>query len=344
MIPYPEQFEATFAAVTKERGIISAVTGSGKSLIIALIINELQCRTLIVVPSLELKAQLSTSLARWFGEDNIGRNKNIYVENVQALDTRERLKYDVLIIDEFHHSASASYRKLNKYAWADIYYRFGLTATPWRSDAEEKLLLESILSEVIYTISYKQAVSRNMIAPVEAYYLEIPKQETDAYTWSEVYSSLVVNNEVRNQVIAQVLKTLEQNNVFTLCLVKEVKHGQILANLTGVPFVHGEDEESRDYIDLFNRGEVKTLIATEGILGEGIDTKPCEYVIIAGLGKAKSGFLQKVGRAVRNYPGKESAKVILFKDKSHKYLIRHYNEQRKIMLEYYGVRVVELKA
>ena len=128
----------------------------------------------------------------------------------------------------------------------------------------------------------------------------------------------------------------------TLCLVREVIHGKILSDLTGYPFVSGEDDESRDYIRQFNAGEIKTLIGTTGILGEGVDTKPCEYVVIAGLGKAKSQFMQAVGRAVRTYPGKESAKVIIFNDRSHKYLIRHYNEQSRILLDEYGIKPVKL--
>ena len=42
----------------------------------------------------------------------------------------------------------------------------------------------------------------------------------------------------------------------------------------------------------FNMGEIKTLIGTTGVVGEGVDTRPTEYVIIAGLGKSKPAFMQ----------------------------------------------------
>lgn len=343
MTPYSEQLKAVKAFVAEHRGIISAVTGSGKSLIAALIINELQVRTLIVVPSVELKEQLTVSMRKWFGASKVGKNKDIYVENVQAFDPKEIIKgYDALIIDEFHHSGAHTYQKLNKTAWQNIYYRCGMTATPFRSNEEETILLESVLSQIVFDISYATAVVNKYIVPVDAYYIEIPKQKTDAYTWAEVYSQLVVKNDARNLAISRLLLALTEEKKSTLCLVKEVAHGQELSDITGIPFVNGQDEESRDYIRQFNSGSIKALIGTEGILGEGVDTKPCEFVIIAGLGKAKSAFMQKVGRAVRTYPGKESAKVCIIKDQSHKFLLRHYKAQVTILKEEYGIDVTKL--
>lgn len=342
MIPYKEQEDAATAAGKYHRGIISATTGSGKSLIAALIINKLQVRTLIVVPSLYLKVQLTEAMKNWFGNAKVGPNKDIFIENVQALDVKGQLDYDCLIIDEFHHSASSSYRKLNKYAWSNIYYRFGLTATPWRNNVEEKLLLESVLSDVIYNIDYKTSVKNGFVVALEAYYIELPKVLTDAYSWAQVYSELVVRNENRNNVIAGLLQTLEASDAPTLCLVKEIAHGEALSLMSGIPFANGQDDASRDYIRQFNSGEIKALIGTVGVLGEGIDTRPAEFIIIAGLGKAKSAFMQNVGRGLRKYPGKESAKVIIFKDKSHKFTLRHFNEQKKILLEEFGIIPVKL--
>lgn len=344
VIPYMEQTEAANRAAVKHRGIISAITGSGKSLMIGLVVHGLQCRTLIVAPSVELKQQLSDSMAKWFGKDKVGKGKDIYVENVQALDPNTAVSgYDCVIIDEFHHSGAATYRNLNKTAWKDIYYRFGFTSTPFRSNEDERLLLESVLSEVIYRLDYKTAAAKGYIVPVEAYYVELPKSSTDYYTWAEVYSKVVVNNEYRNELIAYMLLGFAVAKKSTLCLVKEIRHGEILSKLTGIPFVNGQDEKSRQYIQEFNNGHITAIIGTEGVIGEGVDTRACEIVVIAGLGKAKSAFMQKIGRTLRKFPGKESGKVILFKDFSHKFTLRHFKEQIKILKEEYGVMTIKLK-
>lgn len=336
--PYRAQTDAILAAKKAQRGIISMPTGTGKSFVIALLAVTFDVKTLIVVPSLEIKKQLITSLLECFGTLRF-----ITVENIDSSTLPTRTDFDCLIIDEAHHSAAKTYQKLNKTAWKDIYYRFFLTATPFRNNPEETLLFESIAGQVIYELSYKEAIEEGYIVPVEAYYYELSKIDNDYYTWGEVYSKLIVKNETRNLEISRLLLKLNAKSKATLCLVKEVAHGQALADTTGLPFVNGTDDESRHYIKAFNKGEIKVLIGTTGILGEGVDTKPCEYVVIAGLGKAKSAFMQNVGRAVRKYPGKESAKAILFRDRSHRFCLRHFREQVKILKDEYGISPIRLE-
>lgn len=338
--PYPEQLEAANAAIKATRGIIVAPTGTGKSLIIALMVERLKVHTLIVVPSLEIKRQLNASLSEIFGSKNVGPGKMICVANVDSLDPKEEATgYDAVIIDEFHHSGAETYRLLNKHAWTKVYYKFGLTATPFRSQDHEKLLLESVLSNVIYEIRYQDAVAKGYIVPLEAYYIEVPKKNTDGYTWQEVYKDLVVNNEPRNKIIYNLLSSLNAEGRSTLCLVKEIAHGELLYPFR---YSYGADQDSKKYIKEFNARHINVLVGTTGVLGEGVDTKPCEYVIIAGLGKSRNAFMQQVGRAFRRYPGKESGKVIIFLDKSHKWTRAHFREQCKILKEEYNIIPVKL--
>lgn len=348
MSPYPEQIAAAEAAVKYERGVIVAPTGCGKSLIVALIIDKLKVPTLVVVPSLELKKQLTATLKELFGYCNAGELKDnlfIAVENVDALDHNKVLDYDCVIIDEFHHSAAETYQKLNKHSWHGVYYKFGLTATAFRSNENERLLLESVLSQVIYRIGYHTAVEQEYIVPLEAYYIELPKRpiEGNEFNWQSMYNELVVSNISRNNLIMKLLHNLQEAGIPTLCLVKEINHGENLQTAGIPPFINGADEESRYLINEFNEGRVKVLIGTTGVLGEGIDTRPCEYVIIAGLGKSKNAFMQNVGRSFRLHPGKESAKVIIFYDKSHKWTRAHFRAQCKYLLDEYAVIPVKIE-
>lgn len=331
---YPWQLKALQRAISQGRGTISAPTGAGKSMIIRMISQRFNLKTLIVVPSLEIKKQLVETLKDL---------KNVIIENIDSTSLKHIRDCDILIIDEAHHVASKTYQKLNKNVWTGITYRFFLTATPFRNDTEETLLFESIAGHVIYKLDYATAIKNNYIVPVESYFIEIPKQSTDAYTYAQAYSQLVVNNDIRNDIIATLLNSLHKNDIFTLCLVREVAHGKILSDMSGAPFVSGADDDSRQFIRQFNSGGIKTLIGTTGVLGEGIDTKPAEFIIIAGLGKAKSQFMQQVGRGVRTYPGKESAKIVLFYDKSHKFTSRHFKEQAKICKEEYGIVPIKLE-
>lgn len=330
---YQWQIDALESAYDNYRGAIRAPTGTGKSRAMGMIAESFGLKTLWVVPSLEIKKQTITS---W------GHLKNVMITNIDDPKLEKLTDFDMLLIDECHGAAAKRYHRLNKTAWTGIFYRYAFSATTFRNDPEETLLYESIAGQEIYSLSYADAVASKYIVPIEAYFIETKKQMSDAYTYRQVYNELVVNNTARNTDIAKLLTSLHSSGKSTLCLVKEVAHGNILSEMTGLPFINGADDDSRKYIKRFNEGALKVCISTEGIMGEGVDTKPCEYVVVAGGGKAKSGFMQLCGRAVRNYPGKETAKVILVKDKSHKFLLRHYNAQVKIMKEEYGAIPVKL--
>lgn len=337
-IPYPAQKEALAAAIQHQRGILTMPTGSGKSMVAMLIINALKLKTLIVVPNLSIKLQMQETVHEFFG-----KTSHITVENIDSSTLSKPGNWDLLLVDEAHHAAAKTYQTLNQTAWKNIYYRFFLTATPFRTAEEEQILLKAITGDVIYKLSYADAVKSRCIVPVEAFYVDVPKTAVNGNTWQSVYSEVVVHKEARNDIIADMLFSLEALDKPTLCLVKEIKHGKILSEKTGFPFVSGEDAASKKFIGEFNSGKQTVLIGTSGVLGEGVDTKPCEYCLIAGLGKARSAFMQQVGRAVRTYPGKESAKIILFSDPSHKWTKNHFSEQKKILLEEYGISAERLE-
>lgn len=335
--PYTAQLEASKIAYNRGEGIVSMPTGTGKSLTIALTIDLFQLKTLIIVPNLELKKQFDDQVKQYFGN-----TASITVLNIDSPKLRTETDYDLLIIDECHHTAARTYHQLSRTAWKGIRHRVCFTATAYRNIKEEMILFQAIAGDVVYHLSYKDAIDADYIVPVEAYYVDLPKTPNDYYSWAEVYKNLIVNNGYRNGLISGMMHELSSGGVSTLCLVKEVEHGDNISAIGCIKFINGQDEDSRDYIRQFNKGGIMSLIGTTGIIGEGVDSRPAEYIIVAGLGKAKSAFMQNIGRGVRKYPGKETCKVILFRDASHKFTLRHFNAQKKILLDELGVIPIKL--
>lgn len=331
--PYAEQLEISDVAGIKHRGVISAVTGFGKSVTMALVVEKLQVRTLIVVPTVTLKHQLRASFLTWFGSLD-----NIDIENIDSPSLRTGKHYDCLIIDEAHHSTSKTYTTLNKKFWSGIYYRFFFTATPFRSNVEENIILKSICGDIIYEVSYQMAVDKGYIVPMMAFVVDSVKFQPkgNLRSYAAMYAELIVLNLHRNNRIALSLGRLHSQGKSSLCLVKEIRHGEILSEITGFPFANGQDGNSQDLIREFNSGRMKTLIATTGVCGEGIDTKPAEYILLAGSGKSPVQFAQNIGRGFRKYPCKESCKVLLFTSPSHAWFRSHHREQIAILRDRYG--------
>lgn len=351
IVPYPEQNEVGPACLREHRGIVVGPTGVGKSYMLAKAIDALQVCTLVVVPSLSLKTQLTASLRACFGEEMVGplslkgqRMHFVTVENVDALDPKHPVKgIDCVITDEFHHSGAETYRKLNMKAWNDIYFRLGFTATPFRAKSEERLLLESVLSRVIYQIPYEVAVRKGYIVPMESYYVDLPAKplKCRGQHWHSVYSECIVNNEERNRIIVDMAENLHGAGVPALILVKQVDHGVKLRDMLvdrGIfaPFANGLDENSDQLIADFNALKRPILIGTMGKIGEGVDTKPCEYVILAGGGKSRNQFMQNAGRGFRRFGSKQTCKIVLFRDTSHRWLIDHFKECCKTLRAEYG--------
>lgn len=342
---YPEQKAAAEAAGGLKRGIVVAPTGLGKSVIAALIIAELKVPTLVVVPRLELKRQLMQTLSEIFGNEKVGSGRPIDVQNVDSLDPNKVVTdRGCVIIDEFHHSGAATYQKLNKKAWSKIYSKIGLTATPFRADEDERLLLESVLSQVIYRVNYREAVDKGYIVPFDVYYYDLPKQQMkgNSNNWASVYSELIVNNKIRNELIVDLMKRLHASKCSTLTLVKEVAHGETLSALSGAAFAHGQAEDCKDLIGWFSSAKLRSLIATTGVAGEGVDTKAAEFILLAAGGKSKNQFMQNVGRCFRRFEGKERGSVIMFRDPSHKFLLKHFNACVRYLRDEYGIVPIKL--
>ena len=70
-----------------------------------------------------------------------------------------------------------------------------------------------------------------------------------------------------------------------------------------------------------------TLAST--IFDEGIDCRPLDTLILAGSGISQTRALQRVGRTLRPYDGKEEATVIDFEDNC-KYMLKHSRKRRKM--------------
>lgn len=174
------------------RGIVSVVTGGGKTAFAHLCISELQkrvsdVRTIIVVPTLVLLDQWYVSLQEdlnvpqgdivcFSGEE---KNATPGAVNIVVINTARRTAGAIgdhprtfLIVDECHRAGSP---KNAKGLRGRHFAALGLSATPVREyDDGFSVYIEPALGKVIYEYDYRQARIDGVISPFSVINVEIP--------------------------------------------------------------------------------------------------------------------------------------------------------------------------
>ena len=177
---YPWQKDA-FAAWKEagRSGIVTAVTGAGKTRMALLAIREqlgTKGRVVIVVPTKELQQQWFEEISERFTTRSVGRLgggyrqtlKDVHILIAIASSGRE-YSYDVakganclLVADECHRYASPSNRRALDPRCAK---RLGLTATLDRSDGLHDEVLLPYFGSVVYSLGYREALAAKVISP-----------------------------------------------------------------------------------------------------------------------------------------------------------------------------------
>jgi len=158
------QLPAVLAASQKGIGVIVAPPGSGKTVVGLKIIADKQQPALIVVHRKQLADQWAERIEAFLGipKHDIGKigdgktkiGKQITIAMIQSLskelqkpEANQLVKsFGTIIVDECHHIAAETFK--NAISLFHSYYLYGLTATPFRKNSDERLIFIH-LGEVI---------------------------------------------------------------------------------------------------------------------------------------------------------------------------------------------------
>lgn len=361
------QEDAIKEALQHKRGVLHMATGSGKTVVAAHLIARHQRPTVFFVHTKDLLYQAKERFEQVLGVpigqigDNIVEPRDITIATIQTAvraygekyekfddedwddvtdveaeekrraiqDTLERA--EVVMFDECHHIASATFYFIAMKV-ANGFFRYGLSATPYRSDKQD-LMIEAALGQRIVKIDSSFLIERGyLVKPLIRFIAMPPPQPVRGRPeYPKIYASEVVENDYRNRLIAQLTAKVVAKNRTVLILVQQIKHGKILQGLIPeAEFVQGND--SSDYrTDCLNRlrsRKLKVLIATT-LADEGLDLPTLDCLVLAGGGKSETRALQRVGRALRIAEGKRRALVYDFWDEA-RFLNEHARKRMQI--------------
>jgi len=244
----------------------------------------------------------------------------------------EYKRASLVIIDEVHHvpARTVMYCMLNN-PWC---LRLGLSATPWRSDGRD-LDIYAVCGDVVpRQVFSSELIRKGYLVPARIYMLHYrPRYAAKASIlgWMEV-KRLVMTDRRRARLIAELASGLPKP---CLILVREILQGRIICEELGrrglrYSFVYGMvDPDLREKVfDMVRSGEIEVLVATT-LADEGLDLPPLRSIILAGGGKSYTRTFQRVGRALRPYPGKERAVIVDIWDEV-KYFADHARERLRM--------------
>ena len=332
------------------RGVFEAAVGSGKSLVMAHLIKKISCNALIVVPSRGLSGQLYRDFCEWFGARNvqlldaakirkIKKPAAISIVTVQSLGSlvktgefKEFAQHiDALYVDEVHHAGASTYTSLLE-DLDHVYYRFGFSGTFLRND-NKTLEMWSFLSNVLYQYPASRAIQEGYLTPLQVYMHTMKGRANQKYQ-TEYDQNYCANPELLEK-IADIVSNYPDKQILILVNKKD-KCGLVIheyLNSIGIDnsYISGDNskDEINDTISNFNDKRINVLIGSS-VIGEGIDVRSTDHLIMSQGGKSEITMVQAAGRVLRLYEGKTLATIHDFRFEGSRYMIKHAAEREEI--------------
>jgi superfamily II DNA or RNA helicase len=260
--------------------------------------------------------------------NGLSTEKEAEVSDDDKVRVRELIgKAKVMICDEVQHWSSETCQVVSDNC-SNAYYRFGISATPYR-DLGDDILIDACFGKTISEINASFLIKKGFLVKPKICFVHTSGVFRGNY--HQVYSDAIVNNDYRNNLIKNIATNMTASGRQVLILVKQIDHGKILEEMIpNSKFVHGSSSRStrKEHLDYMREGGSHVTIASV-IFDEGIDVKPLDGLILAGSGKSSTRAMQRIGRVIRACDGKEDAFVVDFFDNV-KYLKSHSKKRREM--------------
>ena len=311
-------------------------TGSGKTIMLSAVagsvLDDPDAKACILAHRDELTAQnmdkfsrvkpgVSTSVfdsrtKSWSGRATFAMVQTLCREN--HLDAMPTL--DLLVIDEAHHAASESYRRIIDRVLAKNSRTrvFGVTATPNRGDRKG---LREVFSNVADQITLGELIASGHLVPPRTFVIDVGAQEELArvrrsaidFDMEEV-AAILNKTPITNAVIRHWRERAGDRKTIVFCSTvahaESVNEAFIDAGIRSV-LIHGElsESERRQRLHDFEHSGAQVIVNI-AVLTEGYDFTPTSCIVLLRPSSYKSTLIQMVGRGLRTVDPQEYPRTI----------------------------------
>jgi superfamily II DNA or RNA helicase/HKD family nuclease len=330
--PYPYQLEMLDALDAerevhgRHRNLVVAATGTGKTVLAAFDYQRLggpERSLLFVAHRKEILTQASRTYREVLGDENFGESyvagsrperwEHVFA-SVQSLTSYgvENIPahaFDVVVIDEFHHASSATYRKLlDHLAPKEL---LGLTATPERADGND--ILGYFDGRVAAELRLWDALGQELLSPFH-YFAIADGTDLSRVAWvrggydATQLSKLFTGNDARARIVVSELldKVIDPLGMRALGFCVDISHAEYMArvfNEAGIPALmisgDGRSQASRDEALRQLRSREVNVIFSAELFNEGLDVPYVDTVLFLRPTESATVFLQQLGRGLR---------------------------------------------
>src|SRR5262245_379339 len=340
------QEQAVERAVRRLQGTVILPPGGGKTTIGAAIIGRIGRSALVVVHTDELVDQWCETLRSRLGiqagraQRGAVRFGPVTVAIVNTLDDvliglpGLARAWGTVIVDECHFAPAAMFQRV--IGRLPARYRFGLTATPEREDGLGPLIGWSFGDRLI-EVEARDLIRRGfLIAPrvrvvKTNFYFDVGEVSKRRIP-SELHTALV-SNASRTALIADIASKEAARGERVLVLSNSIEHCEAIASrLNGsahaVVTSKTKKSERRERVAEFRDGRLPLLLATS-LADHGVDWPQLSRVVLALPGSSTARTIQRLGRLMRNYPGKRP-ELIDVVDELVPILVNRWHSRRRV--------------
>ncbi|HEX9162381.1 MAG TPA: DUF3427 domain-containing protein [Thermoanaerobaculia bacterium] len=323
------------------RNLVVAATGTGKTLVAAFdyrrLCDELG-RPLSLLFVAHRREILNQSIGAFrvvmrdgsFGEKYVDgavptewRHVFASIQSLTAfgVDTIPPDRFDVVIVDEFHHAAAPTYERLLRRLEPRVL--LGLTATPERTDGQS--VLPWFDGRIAVELRLWEALERGLLSPFHYFGIH-DNVDISQIAWrrgrydeTELENVYTGNDARVVQIVEQLrLKISDLRRMRALGFCVGVHHAEFMARRFCDAGIRAEavlgmtDSEDRDRaLRRLKSGEINCLFAVD-IFNEGVDVPEIDTVMFLRPTESALIFLQQLGRGLRRVRDKQVLTVLDF--------------------------------
>jgi len=263
-----------------------------------------------------------------------GRSRDADVDvlcaSVQTLARAEHLErfapqhFDYVVVDEFHHAAAGTYRRLlTHFAPA---FLLGLTATPDRTDQSDILSLCD--DNLVYSCHLFTGIQAGLLAPFHYHGIQDESVNYNEVPWrngrfdpEQLSNKLATLARARHALREWRAKAQQR----TLAFCVSTRHADYMADqftragVSAAAVFAGSTLGRAQALEQLHAGTLQVVFSVD-LFNEGVDLPSIDTVMMLRPTESKILFLQQLGRGLRRSEGKQQLVVLDFIGNHHSFL------------------------